>query len=308
MFDKLWWKKARARQDALAEIREAQSGFEQMIKRAEATGTHLTVSLKDIPGRLEKIEMEATQASGDKLDDLVEQAKSLAQLRAYLCPPSEILAEGRSLIAMMKEWGVPDAIVAKLHTELVLKLAASDSTAGQGALRAVFDEFDSWDYYVDDYYSTMKRSAYVLSAAIAILLPVAIFLLHFPEGVHYGLIVASVAGGCVSVIARMPPLTVSSEFEAYRRHIVSRIATGVVASMIGCGLLAWGLVPISIQDQTFSDLLNACAAKADTSCTGEKILILVGIPMLFSFSERALMSFEERIFGNSRGQAQKAQE
>jgi hypothetical protein len=70
-----------------------------------------------------------------------------------------------------------------------------------------------------------------------------------------------------------------------------------LASIVGCGLLGWGLISISIQGQTFADILKVCSASARTSCTTGETLTLLAVPMLFGFSERALTSFESTIFG-----------
>lgn len=95
-------------------------------------------------------------------------------------------------------------------------------------------------------------------------------------------------------MAKMPLLEVglSGELEAYGRRIFGRIGVGVIASLIGSGFLGWGLLSISIQNQTFADALNACVCPTP-SCTALKTtLILLAVPMLFGFSERALASFE----------------
>jgi hypothetical protein len=101
-------------------------------------------------------------------------------------------------------------------------------------------------------------------------------------------------------MAKMPALDVSlsGELNAYGRRILSRIGIDAVASLIGCALLGWGLFPISIQNQTFAADLEACTTSGAT-CTGVITLVLLGIPMLFGFSERALTSFEQRFFGSS---------
>jgi hypothetical protein len=118
-----------------------------------------------------------------------------------------------------------------------------------------------------------------------------------------GFLFAGAAGSCVSVVAKMPLLdvTLSSELEAYGRRILSRIAVGVGASLIGAALFAWGLFPISIQNRSYADAINACFASPATSYT--KTLILLGLPMLLGFSERALTSFEQRVFGNTKAVA-----
>jgi hypothetical protein len=147
----------------------------------------------------------------------------------------------------------------------------------------------------------MKSYTRWLFGATIVLPVLAILAFHCPLTFLGGLLCAGAAGSCVSVMAKMPLLDVSlsGELEAYSRRILSRIGVGVIASLIGCALLGWGLLPISIQNQTFADLLNTCTASPTTSCTELKTLILLGVPMLFGFSERALTSFELKVFGNS---------
>ena len=72
---------------------------------------------------------------------------------------------------------------------------------------------------------------------------------------------------------------------------------GCKASLIGCGLRQWGVLPISLQNQTFTDVLNACISSPSSSGISIRILIVLAVAMLVGFSERALTSFEPRIFG-----------
>jgi hypothetical protein len=92
----------------------------------------------------------------------------------------------------------------------------------------------------------------------------------------FGLLCAGAAGSCVSVMAKMPALDVSlsGELDAYGRRILSRIGVGVVASLIGSASLAW--LPLSVQNQTFADGLNACAT---SSAPGNKTLIVLGVTL-----------------------------
>ena len=236
MFKLPWCQKGDKPQDALSSIRESRTAVEEMAKRAEVSGDASAEFVEVIRKRLEKIESKVSQVSTTELDDLVEEAESHARLRAYFCPPTEIADEGRLSIALMAEWGVPGTIVQKLLESLGPKLADPDHKIACGALRAVFKEFDSWKSYADAYDETMQCWAYNLCIAIVILTLLAILLLHYPWAVVYALFAAGAAGGCVSVIAKLPPLSLSGEFEVLRRHMVSRVATGAVASMIGCAL------------------------------------------------------------------------
>jgi hypothetical protein len=147
----------------------------------------------------------------------------------------------------------------------------------------------------------MRRYTWWLFGATIILPPLAVLAFHFAFWfsplLFFGLLCAGVAGSCVSVMAKMPALDVSlsAELDAYGRRILTRIGIGGVASLIGCAFLGW--FPISIQNQTFADALNACATSPTTS-TGIKTLLLLGVPMLLGFSERTLTSFEQRVFGS----------
>jgi hypothetical protein len=120
----------------------------------------------------------------------------------------------------------------------------------------------------------MKVYARWLSAG-AIVLPFLAFIAFnyafcFSPLLVLGFLFAGAAGSSVSVVAKMPLLDValSAELEAYGRRILSRIAVGVGTSLIGTALFAWGLFPISIQNQSYADAINACFASPATSFTG----------------------------------------
>jgi len=205
---------------------------------------------------------------------------------------------------LVEEWGVPKTSIKKLRDLLGKKLEKADTNpeAARSALRALFEEQDSWAEYTDDYEDTMGVNTRWLFGATIILVPMAVLAFHFAFWFSplllFGLLFAGAAGSCVSVMAKMPALDVSlsAELDSYRRRIFTRIGVGVVASLIGCAFLGW--FPISIQNQTFANALNACATIPPT-CTGIKSLLLLGVPMLLGFSERTLTSVEQRVFGSS---------
>lgn len=297
MLERLRPRADKERQDALSYIRESRTAFEEMVARAEVAGNAQWDFVNGIRERLEAVESKISSVNIAELDDLVEEAESLARLRAYICPHAEIKNEGRHSIALMTEWGVPSTVVQKMGESLGPQLADCDYRVACGALRAIFEESDSWKSYADAYDTMMQRWTYSLCAAIAIFFLLAITLLQYAGSIVYAVFIAGAAGGCVSVITKLPPLRLSGEFEVLRRYMVSRVATGAAASMTGCALLAWGLLPISISGMTFQDVFNQCAEKSP--CAALNILILLGVPVLLGFSERALMSFEERILGGA---------
>jgi hypothetical protein len=295
------------KREVLSAIRGQLLGFETMVQRAQIAGDALDeVLLGSVRGSLTEIEQRANQETNiDELDDLVEDAEQQGQMRAYICPRAEISDEGSLKIDVMGEWNVPKTVIANLRASLGKKLenAEKDLEGARSALRALFEEFDSWDSYTGEYEKTMRTITFWLFGATIILLLLAILAFHFPKAILAGLLCAGASGSCVSVMAKMPALDVSlsGELDAYQRRIFSRIAVGIVASLIGSSLLGWGMFPISIQNQTFTDIFNACAASPAPSCTGLRTLILLGIPMLFGFSERTLTSFEQRVFGELKG-------
>jgi hypothetical protein len=297
------------RQRAVAEIRGERATFETMVKRALVNGVVADESLKGVPLRFEEFERKAREArSIEEVEDVIKDAEEQGQLRAYICPPAEVADEGMLAINLMEEWGIPKGTLAKLRQSLGERLQSGDISISRGALRAVFEEFDSWSEYVDDYEETMESRAHLLLWLVVGLLLGGLIAIHFPKTVLVGLFLAGAAGACGSVALRMPVLDVtpSGTYSAYGRRIFTRIIVGIVASVIGCALLGWGLLPISIQNLSFSDVLNACTAFPGSSCTELKALILLGVAMAFGFSERALISLEGsfRFIGN--GSAQRA--
>ena len=301
MWDRRKKRKLEARRlEALSAIRGERSKFDTMAARAKINGLAPEEFAAEVRERLNEFERKAGEVITEgELEDLVDDAEWQGQLRAYLCPPAEIADEGRLALDVMEEWGVPGATVNKLRESLGRHVADMNEGIARSSLRAIFEEFDSWWSYVDDYQKTMSRSAKVLMSLIAGLSFLAIALLHFPRTLLLGLLLAGAAGASGSVILKMPSLEVSpsGELEAYPRRVRSRIGVGVIASLIGCALLGWGLLPIAIQNQTFADVLGACTTTVADSCTEGRILILLGVPMLLGFSERALTSFEDRLLG-----------
>src|SRR3989442_308068 len=200
---------------------------------------------------------------------------------------------------LIEEWGVPRELISRLRKTVEQKLTGTDPDVARGALRTIFEESDSWSDYVEDYSRTMFRSTIALLAAIAVLSSLAILSFHWPSGVLWGFMFAGAAGGCASVIVWAPRLSVtpSHELEDYRRRIFGRIGIAIATSLIGTALLGWGVVHMSIQGQSFSDILNVCTEMPNTSCTKVRILILLGVSMVFGLSERALSRLEEQFVG-----------
>jgi hypothetical protein len=301
------WRLEKRRVEALSDINAERLNVELMAQRPRNADDALnTALLEELLKRIEKIKERAKDADQiSDLDDLVEDAELHGQFRGYLCPLSELHEEADLVLDVMEEWGVPKSKIIILQDLLgqEIKEAKTNSEAARSALRALFKEKDSWEDYTTDYEGTMTTYTQRLLIVTLIMPPLAILAFYFSSYFQplllFGLLCAGVAGSCTSVMARMPALDISlsSELEAYARRVLNRIGIGVVASFIGCTFL--GLLPVSIQNLTFGDALNACAtSRAD--CQGIKSLLLLGLPTLFAFSEYTLTTFEQRVFGSAR--------
>jgi len=294
------------RQRVLDNISYERWQFEMMAQRAKAAGEQPDLEILNAAlARFVEFEQQAKDAKNiDEFDDLIEKAEEQGTLRAYICPAKEVLNEGSLAIDVMVEWSIPKTIIDGLRNTLGQQLNNPDTA--RGALRAIFTENNSWATYTDDYEDSMGKYTLWLVGATTLLLIAVSVLFHFrlkwfPVFLLLILLFSGAAGSCVSVMRKMPlfDVSLSGELDAYRRRIWSRIATGTVASLVGYALLGWGVLPISLQGQTFSDVMIACSAQDTASCTIIKTLIIVGVGVLFGFSERTLTSLEQKVLGGN---------
>jgi len=297
----------RRRIRVLKYIENERSLVEEMAQRPRQADDALrqedTDLFNKVMQRFNEIQQRAeSEGDYDRLGNLMDDAETQGQYRAYFCPAGDILREGKLVISIVTtEWGLPKSVTDDLRkVEDDLKKPAE----ARAALHFLFSERDAWDDYTDDYEDTMWDLTRVLFA-LAVGLPLAsaecfryAFHPHFRFLLVVGVLGAGIAGSCVSIMQRMPEFDVrlSNELIAYRRRIMSRMGVSIAASLIGSALLGWGIFPVSIQGQTFTD---AVRASATSICSGVDMLLLLGVPMLLGFSERALTAIEERLFGGA---------
>lgn len=306
------WKLEAARKDAQSSILGEKLAFQTMVQRAQRAGdTPDDQFVRDVLDKLKGFDDRAIDYPTDitprdiqpehieELESLEGDAEQQGQLRAYICPDVEIEDEGNLALDLMHEWKVPRPIIETLRRSVGQKLrdAKSDLNSARSALRQIFEESDSWSRYTYEYEKQMKRYTrwlFLTTLVLLVLAIVAFTRFHALWACLAGLLFAGTAGSCVSVIAKMPLLEVdlSGELEAYGRRICTRIGVGIIASLIGSGFLGWGFLSISIHGETFADALSACICPTQPCCALKTTLILLAVPMLFGFSERALASFE----------------
>lgn len=308
------------RVDTINEISQQRAYVELMAQRPRAEDDILNLTLlESVLKCFVVIENGARQATTiEELEHFREEAGFQGLMEAYLCPANEIRDEALRALDNVSVWGIPKDSVKKLHEMFDgrLKNAVKEPEDGRGALHSIFVEVDEWSDYIEEYEGTMDESTRSLFWTSIVLFLLACLSLHFAYVftplLCLGLVFAGAAGSSVSIMAKMPALDLSlnGELDAYGRRIRTRMIVGAVGSLVGCAFLGWGVLPIAIKDQTFSDALTACTTATATAVTATpaatatgtavKMLIVIGVAMLLGVSERTLTSFEQRVFGASK--------
>lgn len=309
MYKSWWWNRRAWKLDkrrfrALSFIEGERLLVEEMAQRPRQTGDPFSQDDKDlfgkVVGNLGQIEERAkSEADYSKLGELMDDAETQGQYRAYFCPAGDVVREGELVISVITtEWGLPKSVTDDIRKNGAdLKKTTAEARA---ALHFLFSERDSWADYTTDYEDTMQSftlALFGLTATFPFISALCFrFAFHFHPLLVLGVVGAGTAGSSVSIMRRMPEFEVrlSNELDAYRRRIMSRIGVGLAASLVGSALLGWGVLPVSIQGHTFTDAVHACTTSI---CNGVDLLLLLGVPMLLGFSERALTTIEERLFG-----------
>lgn len=293
-----------ARGETLASVRDCRANFEDAVRRALAAGAKPALEAAMVIEDFERIEAEVALAPMSELETLEDKAERLERLRAYVYPPEEIVIEGKSAFSDLSQWGIPSPVLATLQQDVMPLLSDKNPNLARGALRSLYAAYDYWAWYVDWHAAYMERMAWFLIAFEIAFLAFTIW--RFVSGdVILGCIGAGVCGALVSVISKMPPLMADAESDAYLRRILMRVGTGIAAAIIGTGFLASGVVTITIPTSkvTMTEMLEQCgkdvrAAEAQPGprCGTSALLLLLALGVVLGFSERALTSFEERVF------------
>jgi hypothetical protein len=301
------------RSEALAEARHQRFKFAEMRSRCIASGETPNQDLIDEFDRgmhacEEQIRLEQDV---DEFTTLISQAEALGQLRAYLCPLSEMAEEASRAIDQMEDWGVSRGSLRPLRqlTATALIDPGTSPQVARGILRAVLEDWDMWMNFTDDYEEDTGRICHYLVVAMSMSFTLAVLGVNFSP--HWGpllllsILLAGITGSCASVLARMPvsEVTSSGASESLGRRTLSRAGTGMVASVAGCALLAWGVIPIVVNGVRFSDVLSKCSPMISGQCTPTYSLVLLAVPIMFGFSERILTTLEETLFGRMKNSA-----
>lgn len=324
---------------ALAEIQRNRVNYADMAARATAGAPPAAAG---VIARFHQLEADARATTDEEqLDVLVEESETLAQRRAFICPEKHITLEAKSHLATLADWGVPARIIESLKETAAPALDVKDVGAARGALHVIFEEYDTWSSYVDDYNANSSFWALTFLCAIMVLATAALFMMFGWSWRILALVCAAIAGATASVIARLQGVTSYGEWRVSLRAYQARIGTGIVGSLVGIGLLGSGLITIALPApwKTADLLLDACltlpppeksaagapatatpakvpdasttpgstqatdasAASGPAQCKGGGMLFVLALTMLLGFSERLLTSLEGKVVGTVAG-------
>lgn len=319
--------------ETLADIERNRVAYQDMAWRA-AQATPGSAPDTSLDAKFEQLRTDAGKTTdGDTLEALVEEAETLGQRRAYLCPEKEITVEARSHLSSLVDWGVPPKKMDSLKEAAApaLETPLKDPAAARGALHVIFEEYDAWSSYIDEYNSKTSFWAWIFLAIIIVLSTAALYLMLGRSWRVLALVLAAGVGATASVIARLPALTTYGEWVVNLRAYQARIGTGMVGSLVGIGLIGSGLLTIALPKgwNSADALLVAClrscpapecpspsdgapppsttsgsttpgsapASESKATCDPGGMLFLIALTMLLGFSERLLTSLEGRVVG-----------
>lgn len=161
-------------EDPLVSIRNARGLFEDARRRAAAADYTPRLDVDAVLAEFDTIEAAVTDTSEEELQTLAANAERLGRLRAYVYPAAELQIEGKTAFADLTQWGVPPTVLNTIQSDLLVALGtpldAPDTGRARAALRALYEAYDYWAYYVDEYAEYMQRLAWWLLGLEAVAL------------------------------------------------------------------------------------------------------------------------------------------
>jgi hypothetical protein len=228
-----------------------------------------------------------------------DEALALARRRAYVLPVSELAVEAEAIVAEMRDWGVPAPVIAELQ-KLSQQISEKQDVPGNRALlNRILEDYDYWDWYVDWYSTKISIASLALGVAATVTLIIALRLSFLGNHV-IAVLFASTSGAAVSILGRLPPMTVYGDASSLYMRMSTRLFSGILASCTGMWLFTSGAIQIQLGKKDLQGIAMACIDKVSPDeCTPTSFLLLVTLAVLLGFSERAFTSFERVLPGES---------
>jgi hypothetical protein len=298
-------RKRRARMERV--IAASRAELEAVIARAETAAADSGSSPRDsrlIARAKESLaELRVVAERGADLEIVAERAATFARIRASLLPFCELAPEAQSRLATLRQWQVPFAALtnAQILSHQVARAADDDEP-----VRAAFGElsviFDYWRSYLALYLEQRKIAAAALLVTLLVSVGLAILAVTRAHA-SIGFMLAAMGGTAASIAIKLPSPSLHGDTASFGIRILTRIAGGLVAAVVGFGVLGSNLLDIRLGDHRVADSLH-CAQTAATlgrtgdghSCGETELLFILSLGLLIGFSERALVSLDQATF------------
>jgi hypothetical protein len=244
---------------ALAEVR-------QTIKLEWSSGDPEDRELKKtIDTTLNDLKTEIERATSKaQLRSIERRIQQCSSKRAYGLDAPQIQTEADACIREMRTWGVPQGYFDEHLKPLQEAVGAAlteacrpGNTAGcsasmrraQSTLEEIFDEYAYWDRYTDGYVSHTLWPRVSVLGVLALAALIGALLTGFTSVLPWhspmlAVFLAGSAGTCVSILLKQEPMAVYGDLVKALIWAAGRLVTGMLATVIGMGLLASGLINV----------------------------------------------------------------
>lgn len=238
-------RRAAQRSALLAEIEERRGVFVDAVRRARVVTPELDPAVAalvtdvlgdgEVQGEFGALAAATAQPDCDRAR-LARRATDLARLRVYVLPVEDLAVEGRDVCAELSEWQVPAVVLTHLQQTLTSDLSGTyaaeapvreqDIRRARAGLLKILETYDYWDRYTDWFFTTLRYALGVLLGVFVLSLAGAVGLL-FTGHVASGFILAGLSGAAVSIMLKLPPLSVFGEVASLAVKMVGRGAAGM---------------------------------------------------------------------------------
>jgi hypothetical protein len=239
------------------------------------------------------------------LDAVRKRATEISNLRAHVMQLPAIKSESQAILSEMSQWVLPDEIMKELRQVFDSQIdKSSDIPTARLAFSRLLCEYAFWDDYVDWHERLVRHNFCIVSTVTIIsfvLSWVCLWYLKFHVAwLVAGFMLAGLCGTGVSILMKLPPVSVYGEANYLVLRTVARLFYGLVGTLVGLGILALGIVNI----ESFKSVPKYLS-DTDTF-TSEKVPACLAIGIIFGFSERALSYFSDRLLGSINGSGAKS--
>jgi len=285
-------------------IREKRATFNEAIEDAKffAAGSPLPDNIQHhiqfVTAEFDSLLSLLKEPVLDKDLDFIEaRADELANHRVYVSPIHDLKIEAAEELEELSSWGVPEESLALIR-KWVAKLDEKEVAEAEKRLimLQLIEDYNFWDEYVDwvvKVTNGMRGGAFFL-IVLGLVLSLALSY-NFPV---IGFIMAGVSGAAISVLLKIPQVILYKDVWTLFAKFISRIATGAIVSVVGLSLLSSKIINLVIElgDKKITIAEVVCCPD-NGHCPSLGQIILIGIGVLFGFSERLLSSLESTLLG-----------